>query len=237
MKKITSLCLVLATLITLCAPVSAASIHSQVQTEELRRLEKIAYLDVDTASPEERQEILNARNVVIYTKDWVADGTIGWVEDITTGDVIRYIPSFSEVFPGWDIPKAKIPEKVTDFIAIDALPSQQANRLSDWTYMESYRTYLEKASDTVAATPFVFVVNESYKMIYLRSYAEELTSSKTCNIGFSDFDTFESLGYKLDLGPKEAFAISISGRAHIHVRASTNSIPGYATMALESRRI
>lgn len=235
MKKITSLCLALAMLITLCVPASASSVHSQVQTEELKRLEKIAYLDVDTASPEKRQEILNARSVVVYTKDWVADGITGWVEDITTGEVIRYVPSFSEVFPGWDIPKAEISEKVTDFITIDGFPSQQANRLSDWKYMNSYRTYLEKASDTEAATPFVFVVNENYKMMYLKSYAEELTSSKTCNIGFSDFDTFESLGYKLDLGPKEAFAISTSGRAHIYVRASTNSIPGYATMAIESR--
>lgn len=62
-----------------------------------------AYLDPENASPEMREKILSARNTIIFSTDWVADGFEMRVED-RDGNVIQRLPHFSELFPGWDLP-------------------------------------------------------------------------------------------------------------------------------------
>jgi len=74
-----------------------------------------AYLDIETASPEMKLEILEARKVVINNTEWVADGLDGWVENVKTGEIIRRIPNFSELFPGWEIP-------ISDELDLGAIP-------------------------------------------------------------------------------------------------------------------
>lgn len=64
---------------------------------------QIAYLDLEDASAEMREEILAAREKIIFSTDWVADGYTAHVED-QDGNIIRTLPAFSEVFPDWDLP-------------------------------------------------------------------------------------------------------------------------------------
>jgi hypothetical protein len=66
--------------------------------------EKYAYLDIESASDELREKILSSRNVIIFSKTWVADGVgIGGTGSIYS-DEVEVAPYFSELFPGWDIP-------------------------------------------------------------------------------------------------------------------------------------
>jgi len=232
MRKLTSPFLAAVMLITLFAPFSASASYVQPQAAALQRLEEIAYLDINAASQEMQKEILDARNILAYTKEWVADGCTGWVEDINTGEIIRYLPSYSEVFPGWDLPVG-YPDTQTDSYTSDSLISQPSPQLNEWRNIGSHSTYLEAASDEDAADPFVVVLNRQYTFRFLRVYASELTSSKTCNIGFTDGTNLKSLGYATYLAPNEAFSAFVGGVPDILVRASTYSIPGWATMEVD----
>lgn len=79
----------------------------QLTLEDIAQLstEEIAHLDIDTADEETKEAILSARNEIIYSREWVADGYSMEVVD-SEGNVKRTIPKFSELFPGWDLPKA-----------------------------------------------------------------------------------------------------------------------------------
>lgn len=69
------------------------------------KLYDVAYLDIDAATPEEKLEILEARNIIIKSSEWVPDGCDGWVENVETGEIIQRVPTFHELFPHeWDVP-------------------------------------------------------------------------------------------------------------------------------------
>ena len=57
-------------------------------------------MDID----EMKDRILEARRILIFSTSWVADGFSGSVQNVKTGEIIRTLPTFSELFPGWDIP-------------------------------------------------------------------------------------------------------------------------------------
>ncbi len=60
-----------------------------------------AYMDLDAAPEELHQKILDARNVIIYSKSWTVDGQCA----ITCPDgSVQPLPEFSDLFPGWDVP-------------------------------------------------------------------------------------------------------------------------------------
>jgi len=65
-------------------------------------IQLIAGMSLDTAEPEMQKRILEARNKIIFSESWSADGVDVYVErrDGTT----EKVPEFSELFPGWDMP-------------------------------------------------------------------------------------------------------------------------------------
>ena len=68
----------------------------------LEEAQSFAYMDLDTAPAELRETILKAREVIIYSQSWVADGLEAY---ITSPDgTKRSVPAFSELFPGWELP-------------------------------------------------------------------------------------------------------------------------------------
>lgn len=73
-----------------------------------KELTDIAYMDLAKASPEMKVEILNARRIIINNTEWVPDSGDGWVENVETGEIIRRIPAFSEIFPDWDPPNTSL---------------------------------------------------------------------------------------------------------------------------------
>ncbi len=102
MKKL--LTLFISTLLFATSLTVLAADTSAPTQEALTKAEQYAYLDLDSASPSMQQKILDARNTIIFSKDWVADGYEADVEDVSTGEVLETLPSFSELFPGWDLP-------------------------------------------------------------------------------------------------------------------------------------
>ncbi len=68
----------------------------------LEEAQAYAYLDLDAAPTELQETIRKARNVIIYSRSWVADGFECYV---TAPDgTVETIPTFSELFPGWELP-------------------------------------------------------------------------------------------------------------------------------------
>lgn len=67
----------------------------------------------------------------------------------------------------------------------------------------------------------------------IRTYATSLTSSETCNIGYSNASTGADLGACMKLVEYEACQVSNVAGVNLSIRASTNSIPGYANFTTE----
>ena len=104
---------------------SDSNSEAEAQEEILESASEFAYLDADKATPELKEKILEARKEIIYNTDWVADGYVGCIRNIRTGKLIKELPEFSEVFPGWDVPieennaKIEISEPVLPAVPAD----------------------------------------------------------------------------------------------------------------------
>lgn len=146
MKKLIALfvsTLLFATSLTSLAAGAPASAQDTATQEALTKAEQYAYLDLDSASPSMQQKILDARNTIIFSKDWVADGYEADVEDVTTGEVLETLPSFSELFPGWDLPVDESIASTSNDSSL-TLSSSEVTPFSnsDWLRLGSTRHYL-----------------------------------------------------------------------------------------------
>ena len=170
MKKFLSMTMTLIMLMALAVPAFAVNKESdsnseaEVQEEILESASEFAYLDADKATPELKEKILEARKEIIYNTDWVADGYVGCIRNIKTGKLIKELPEFSEVFPGWDVPieennaKIEISEPILPAVPADNTmeeikPLSIGTGLDDWIVLLSERVYLKSASSTTNATP------------------------------------------------------------------------------------
>lgn len=95
---------------------SGFAVGADVEKEELST-EAYAYMDLETASPEMQEKILKAREEIIFSQSWAADGCLGFLVDLKTGEMTQ-LPSFSELFPGWDLPIDDPDEEMEKTISI-----------------------------------------------------------------------------------------------------------------------
>lgn len=80
---------------------------TQAEAERAKKLEeakKIAWQDLSTASKEMQARILEARKLIINSTSWAADGYTAYTVD-KNGKKTQ-LPHFSDLFPGWEMPKA-----------------------------------------------------------------------------------------------------------------------------------
>lgn len=214
----------------------AVSVEEELQSA-LDSAEQYAYLDLNSASTDLQEKILEARKTIIFSQDWVADGFTGYIQDVETGEILKELPSFSSVFPDWDIP---ILDPVTESETVGNLSPVQMEAeitpladLDSWLRLGSFSTYLNSASSS-NADPFVSFTMDPYSMgTSVRAYATALTSSQTCNIGFSDPSTGVSYISGTYLSPNQAVSLHGLYYTDIAVRASTFSTPGWATIAVD----
>ena len=83
-------------------PAMADHDRSEDANMTLEEAQAFAYMDLDTAPVALQETIRKAREVIIYSQSWVADGFECYV---TSPDgTKKMIPSFSELFPGWELP-------------------------------------------------------------------------------------------------------------------------------------
>lgn len=64
--------------------------------------EYYAYMNYDTASTELKETIMAARNQIIYSQSWVADGFECYI--IAPDGTQKKVAAFSELFPDWEMP-------------------------------------------------------------------------------------------------------------------------------------
>lgn len=86
---------------------AAEKATAQAEAERVKELEeakKIAYQDLKTASSEMQAKILEARKLIINNTSWAADGFTAYTVD-ENGKKTQ-LPHFSDLFPGWEMPKA-----------------------------------------------------------------------------------------------------------------------------------
>lgn len=125
MKKFISMCTACFILCSLLIVQSSAIDITTEQKDILKDAEQYAYLDPDTASPELQEKILDARNAIIFSQGWVADGHTGYIQDVRTGEILRELPTFSELFPDWDMPTADtVPKSDSEYTEPSVRPFQ-----------------------------------------------------------------------------------------------------------------
>ncbi len=181
-----------------------------------------AYRDISKATPEEKEKIIDARNTIIYSNGWVADGFE--LARVKANGTYEYMPKFSELFPDWDIPtiNEKI-EKTEKAIGISTF-----SKIKDSS--NSYYYYLKNPTNT-STPPFCSFYHTGS---YVNTYVNSLSSSQTCNIGYTNTSTGASLGWLPYLYPGESCYL---GTLYLvpftcGVRASTYSSPGYGTLTV-----
>ena len=193
----------------------------------IKAAEAIAYMDVDSASAEMQDRILAAREIIIESKSWIADGFEAVIknEDGTSTKV----PHFSELFPGWDIPtidsNAPMSASVAPQVANADVPS-------GWG---STTVYVNRASSTTNAQPFIYLPNWQFP-----TFNEEmdvkvvhLETSTSCNLGFNNVTLGISAGHFVDLTEGQTVGVlAVPGTNYqMAVRASTYVTPGNVTFA------
>lgn len=224
MKKIISAFLSLVMLAVLCVPVLAANFD---------RLESVAYMDLDVSNEEMRAEILEAREKIIFSKSWVADGICGQILD-KDGNLMEELPQFSELFPAnWDIPSFLGQETaMKSDIAIPRLINPAISRI-DVMYENSLMLINPPASTTTPAfcsfdtTGFIGTPYEyTYKKIYTTGVFANPAYTAYYNVGYSNASTGASLGWKPDIPNASTFSIDPPSNITVAVRASTYSHVG-----------
>lgn len=222
MKRVVSIALACMMLSGTMASALAADPSQGVQEEN-----DIAYLNLDEASPDMQEEILEAREQIIYNTSWVADGYSGAVIDAYTGEVIEELPHFSEVFPNWDMPVGEITED-----EVETMP-QIGVGLDDFLVYYSGRVYLEEASPNQNAEAFCTFANDPFEIgTAIATGAVSLSSSETYNVGISNASTGESLLVQTRLTENEFAVLYGVYNEILSCRASTYSDPGWATMVV-----
>ena len=64
----------------------------------------------DLVQGQNQEQEGRTREEIIYSKSWTADGVVGFVRH--RDGTYEKIPAFSEVFPGWEVPKTEPREKM-----------------------------------------------------------------------------------------------------------------------------
>ena len=64
----------------------------------------------DLVQGQNQEQEGRTREEIIYSKSWTADGVVGFVRH--RDGTIEKVPEFSEVFPGWEVPKTEPREKM-----------------------------------------------------------------------------------------------------------------------------
>lgn len=199
------------------APAQALNSIERQREARIEEAEAIAYMDLDSASVEMQERILKARETIIDSKSWVANG---YEATLTRKDgTVLKIPHFSELFPGWDVPvcesavvmsSSSIPEFVSPF--------EQAVIVS-----------LNRATSTTNTDPSFIVSNIKNT---LEVYVNKLYTSTSCNLGFTNTDLNLSVAHMVDMLEGDHLGVdAVPGTvARIAVRASTYVTPGRAEL-------
>lgn len=234
MKKLISLLLAVN---VLCTPAYAIDRTADIDDNvSLAKLEAIAYQDINTADAEMKEQILEAREAIIFSEGWVANGATGRVLD-ADGNVVEELPKFEDIFPSdWEVPT--LPGQYTQDRSNSSAIFYES---PTWQGVECFNDeiFLELPPTNYNSKPFFTLDTETglgtqpayVKTIYTQgSYVFGRDASY--NIGYANASTGESLGWKPNLENGETYSIDPPKRTKVAIRASTNYLHVEATKEL-----
>lgn len=70
----------------------------------------LAYSDLESASPEQKEKILDAREAIIWASEWQDDDSC-FIKSNSDRMTWYELPRFRELFPGWDKPRTGAAER------------------------------------------------------------------------------------------------------------------------------
>lgn len=221
------LCLFLAILLftIICVPASASNIS---QTEE----NAIAYLNYESADINMKQKILTARNKIIFSETWTADGINGRI--VNPDGSYTEVPEFHEIFPNdWNIPTLDInafQENIELYNYNPAIVYKQNEFVGKLFENEVYLDLPPSDDDTEPFFTFdstytayagQLAYDVTYDWVNTKGVYQNPSMDAYYNVGYSNTDTGESYGYAVNLQNSHGFEISPPEDVTIGVRAST----------------
>lgn len=195
-----------------------------------------AYMNLDTArSTELKEKILSARNTIIYSQGWSANGAIICVKN-EDGTIDEVLPQFYEIFPeDWSIPTVPLDNANDDF---DTSP----NITRSWQPFFEGSVILSVPPASTNTTPFCKVWTSGFEGTSSEYYINEISTSgyrtngNTYNIGYSNASSGASLGWKSDLSMGKPLSCFPPKGIQVAVRASSYTSPGEWTMRVTADR-
>lgn len=191
-----------------------------------------AYKDYSTATKSERTNILKARSIMMQKTDWVADGFIGYY---TAPDgTVEEMPSFSEVFPDWDIEQIWAYNNKVDALTEQVTASETLD-LNTVVFPQYFDCDIPVATDEYA--PLAHITSMDWGTGNYRTTVQSLTTCTTCNIGYklTNGGTTTDVGFKENIPVDGDFSVYFSGVSYLNVlrvRVSTYSTAGSGSFEL-----
>lgn len=204
--------------------------------DENRIGQAIAYERIDESTVESRKTaILAAREAIIYSETWVADGVYGEILD-RDGNVKEVVPQFSDIFPeDWDIPSEKnsIPVLTSSDPEYEITPYFEGDVWLSRPTDQNTPPFCSFVTTGFVDTPYEYVV----ETVYASGVYHNPSEVAYYNLGYSNVTTGASLGYAVNLENGETFTIDPPENITIGVRASSSNYIGDWWMRVDAKRI
>jgi hypothetical protein len=186
-------------------------------TADLQKTDSLAYMDIDAAPQELKEKILEARNQIIFSKDWTYDGS-AFVIDLDSGEIVEKLPMFADLFPSdWNPPVMPVAEFEEEPLVLLPVPIPGL-----------HITYLNTPPSNTMSTPFTTEYATSSFGISTKPHNNNIPGS-SWNCGYSN-SSGVSLTWKTYLASNRELLYYPPTSQNISVRASTYSITGNATL-------
>ena len=219
-KKSISLILTVV-LVLLLIPSTATASESSIKTKlDLSKIDsevvELAYMDTKSATNTMKVKILEARKEIIFSHSWAVDEQCRLLRPDGSTEAL---PKFSELFPGWDVPKTNDELSSSPYLK-ESMSSTKAPAIFDGS------VYLSNPSPVYNTTPFKYFTGVN-RIVVARA-TKLPASTKTYNIGAERYGT--TIIHALSIPVGYGISFPTSGGITYNVRASTYSTPGIATM-------
>lgn len=246
MKK--TLCTVLLIFAIAVMSIPAAATQTEREAISADGITAIAYLTIDEGTTSrDKDAILAAREEIIYSQSWVADGLTACVFD-KNGNVKEYLPHFSELFPNdWELPIAECSQENSADASVEVLPNAlSSTRSSSIIPFFSDEIDLKRPASGRDTAPFVTFSTVGFKNTSAMYTVEKVwtegyyhsnpTDDATYNIGYTNVDTGRSISNKNYLENTETFALlDVPYDITLGVRASSYDNPGSWAMYVNAQ--
>ena len=226
MKKVINAILIAVVMTAICIPAYATSYESVSSDfeSERERVRTLAYMDLEQADGGMKEQIIEAREEIIFSHGWVADGYEGYIID-ENGNVLEEVPTFAELFPSdWDIPNMEFQGTDGDYGLL--MPMQEEGNV----YYNDYLDLSEPDPDR-DSPPFCYVQTEEmgWHLTSLSTFGSISVPNATYNVGYANGDTGKTILWEPFIDSGDGCLLlerEIPLSSEVTVRASSNDTPG-----------